>query len=195
MMARGLGLSMTDGVILGDVYPGGPAADAGLLAGDIVTHLDGKPMENGRQFEVNLYFKEIGGKVDIDYIRGLERREASVDVLERPDTTGILGELPNLERSLVAGLGILAVPLNEEIASRLPRLRATSGVIVAARAGALAGGSSPLRSGDIIYAVNGSRIETVGGLRAFVDATDSGDPLVLQVERQGRLQYVTTLRD
>jgi serine protease Do len=195
MMARGLGLPMAEGVILGDVYPGGPAAEAGLLAGDIVTHLDGKPMENGRQFEVNLYFKEIGGVVDIDFVRGIERRTATVKVIERPDSSGILGQLPNLERSLVAGLGILAVPLNEEIARRLPRLRATSGVIVAARAGALASGSSPLRSGDIIYAVNGARIETVGSLRAFVDATDSGDPLVLQVERQGRLQYVTTLRE
>ena len=195
MMARGLGLSMSEGVILGDVFPGGPAAVAGLLAGDIVTHLDGKLMENGRQFEVNLYFKEIGGTIDIDYIRGLEPRRTTVDVIERPDSTGILGELPNLERGLVAGLGIIAVPLNEEIARRLPRLRATAGVLVAARAGALAGGSSPLRTGDVIYSVNGSRIETVGGLRAFVDETSSGQPLILQVERQGRLQYVTTLRE
>ena len=59
-LADGLGLPQDWGVILADVYPAGPAATAGLRVGDIVLTLDGKPMENARQFEVNLYPRGVG---------------------------------------------------------------------------------------------------------------------------------------
>jgi S1-C subfamily serine protease len=41
------------GVVLADVIPGSPADVAGLRAGDIVLSPDGKPMDNGRQLQVN----------------------------------------------------------------------------------------------------------------------------------------------
>lgn len=195
LMASGLGLPVDSGVVLADVFPGGPAAEAGLLTGDVVTHLDGLPMENGRQFEVNLYFKDIGATVIVDYIRGGEGRQAQVKVVERPEYSRLLGELPSLDQGVVPGLGIVAVTLTEDIMPRLPRLRANAGVVVVAQAGGIVAGASPLRSGDVIYAVNGARIETISGLRAFVQATPAGEPLVLQIERQGRLQYLVTLRD
>ena len=49
VLATGLGLARDHGVVLADVLPGGPAAQAGLRPGDVVVALDGKPMENGRQ--------------------------------------------------------------------------------------------------------------------------------------------------
>ncbi len=63
------------------------------------------------------------------------------------------------------------------------------------QAGEIVAGASPLRSGEVIYAVNGASTETVNGLRVFVQATPAGKPLVLQVERHGRLQYLVTFRD
>src|SRR6185503_4631261 len=65
LMAEALGLPPEAAVILADVYPGGPAAKAGLQAGDIVTTLDGKPMENGRQFRINVYTRGIGEQVAV----------------------------------------------------------------------------------------------------------------------------------
>ena len=59
-LARGLGLYQMWGVVLADVYPGGPAATAGLQVGDVVLTLDGKTMENARQFQVNLYPRRVG---------------------------------------------------------------------------------------------------------------------------------------
>ena len=42
------------GVIVSDVIVGSPAEKAGLQSGDVILTLDGKAMENGRQFDVNL---------------------------------------------------------------------------------------------------------------------------------------------
>jgi serine protease Do len=194
LMARGLGLPVDEGVILSDVSPGSPAAEAGLLVGDIVTRLDGRLMENGRQLDVNLYFKEIGGTVNVGYLRDGEARETSVKVIERPETVSPLGELPDLQTNLISGLGIVAVTLTEDLARRLKGLRGESGVVVAALAGALGNAATPLRSGDVIYAVNGARVGSIESLRAFVDGTVAGQPLVLQVERQGRLIFMVMLK-
>ncbi len=54
-LAAGLRLTREWGVVLGDVYPNGPAAKAGLRINDVILSVDGKPMENGRQFDVSLY--------------------------------------------------------------------------------------------------------------------------------------------
>ena len=59
-MAHGQGLPQPWGVLLSDVYPRGPAAGMGLAVGDVVLTLDGKPMENARQFQVDLYPRRVG---------------------------------------------------------------------------------------------------------------------------------------
>jgi serine protease Do len=65
-LAAGLGLPRPWGVVIADVAPGGPAAEAGLRIGDLVLSMDGKPMENARQFDVNLYRRSVGVSVPLE---------------------------------------------------------------------------------------------------------------------------------
>ena len=64
-----------------------------------------------------------------------------------------------------------------------------SGVIVAARA-AYAAVETGLQSGDIIHALNRIDIISLDGLRQALDKLKTGDSVVLQIERQGRLMYL-----
>ena len=73
LLSEGLGLNRDWGVLLGDVYPGGPAAQMGLQIGDQVLTLDGKVMENGRQLDVNLYGRPVGQNVTLEVLRAGER--------------------------------------------------------------------------------------------------------------------------
>jgi S1-C subfamily serine protease len=43
-LARGLGLSVPQGAIVADLWPGGPAQRAGLKQGDVVLQIDGRPV-------------------------------------------------------------------------------------------------------------------------------------------------------
>lgn len=189
-LAEGLGLPRQWGVILGDVYPGGPADRAGLRVGDIVLGLDGKPMENGRQFDVNLYRTPIGEAVTLEILRGGEVLTVPVPVLERSDDIHRFAPMVSPEENLLPRLGILAVDLNPRIAEMIPGLRARRGVVVAARSPDATYGRVTLQPGDVILSLNGRPIDGLAAFRRAVDGLSTGSPVALQVERRGRLQYV-----
>lgn len=192
LLAEGLKLSRDAGVILSDVYPEGPAARAGAEVGDIVLRLDGKPMENGRQLQVNLYSRAVGDTVRLDVERRGTGLSLSVPVAERDDDPGRFIALARPEDHLVPRLGVLGLSMTPALASLLPDLRVASGVVVAGASGdAVPGSDGQLAPGDVVHAVNGTAVRTLAELRAAVDGLKAGDAIVLQVERDAELLYVT----
>jgi serine protease Do len=190
-LAQGLGLARDWGVLLADVLPEGPAARAGLLPNDIVLALDGKPMENGRQLQVNLYSRSVGHVVRLQIQRGARTLEVPVTVAERGDDTERFAALVRPEQHLISRLGILGLDVSQELSALLPDLRVTSGVVVAATTGAVPPGwEGELQPGDVIHGVNGAQVAGLAALRAAVDALRPGDALVLRVERDGLMLYV-----
>ena len=189
-IATGLRLIQDWGVVLGDVYPRSPAARAGLKIGDIIVSLDGKPMENGRQFDVNVYQRPIGRAVTLEVRRGVERLTVRVPVVEREDDPTRFADLVNPDRGLVAELGILALEINDNVRGRLPWLRQQAGIVAAARAADAPYVGSGLRPGDVIYAVNGVSVTTIAQLKTALRLLSRGDAVVLQVDRFGKLLFV-----
>ena len=190
-LAAGLNLPRADGVVLADVIPGSPAAGAGLRRGDLVTTLDGKPMENGRQLQVGLYRRFIGDFVVLEVQRGSQTMKVSVMMTERLDPFAGLSASTDPRRNVVPRLGILAVDLTRQIAETLPVLRVASGVVVASTdAGALNAREGGLLRGDVIYAVNRTSVASVMELRGALDGLKPGDAAVLHLERGGELRYI-----
>ena len=188
-LAAGLGLVFDRGVVLSDVTPAGPAEAAGLRPGDIVLALDGKPMENARQFDVNLYRRAPGDSVTLSLRRGEQAIEATVGVVARPEDADRFLSMVTPEKNLILRLGVLALELDEELRRAAGPLRGRDGVLVAARS---TGSDEPgeLRPGDVVYAVNGVSVISLSELRSAVGRPAAGEPIVLHVERGGRLIYV-----
>jgi serine protease Do len=188
-LAAGLGLVFDRGVVLSDVTPAGPAEAAGLRPGDIVLALDGKPMENARQFDVNLYRRVPGERVTLSVRRGPETLQPVVSVVARPEDADRFLSMVTPEKNLIPRLGVLALELDDELRRAAGPLRGKEGVLVAARSGASDGGDE-LRPGDVVYAVNGVSVLGLSELRSAVGRPAPGEPLVLHVERASRLIYV-----
>jgi S1-C subfamily serine protease len=93
-------------------------------------------------------------------------------------------------KDLVPKLGILGVQIDKDISAMVPSLRMASGVIVAARTAYGAMVDSGLETGDVIHALNGSTIISLDTLSTNIQQLKAGDPVVLQVERNGDLQYL-----
>jgi serine protease Do len=189
-LAAGLKLPREWGVILGDVYPNSPAAQAGLRIGDLILSVNGKPMENGRQFDVNLYRRPIGSTVSLDVARGLSRLTLKVPVVERQEQGDRFRAMVTPERNLVQRLGVLGLDITPDLAEAIPALRDPHGVVVA---GVAADAESPtgLLPGDVIYGVNGIRVQALTDLRAAIGQVSAGAAAVFQVGRQGQLRFVT----
>lgn len=195
-MAAALGLPRSRGVLLADVHPKGPADNAGLAIGDIVLAIDGKPMENARQFHVNLYQHHVPSTVTLQILRKGETSEKTVVVLDRRDDPERFASLVNERQHVVPRLGILAVDIDPKVAALFPlALRRQYGILVA-RLAALPGGPPPeFERGDVIYELNGQPVSTLPELRTMLGKIPAGSAVVLQVERQGRIRLVELTLD
>jgi serine protease Do len=189
-VASALRLSREWGVVLGDVLPNSPAAKAGLQINDVILSLDGKPMENGRQFDVNVYRKPIGRTVNLEVGRGLQRLTLKVPVVERRDEEDRFRDLVTPEQNLVPRLGVLGLDLTPELARSMAGLRNPHGVIVAIVA-ADAAKAAGLAPGDVIHGINGDVVRTLSDLRVALGEVPADSTVVLQVGRRGRLRLVT----
>jgi serine protease Do len=190
-LAAALGLARDSGVVLADVLPGGPADAAGLKIGDIVLSLNGKPMENARQFHVNLYRQGVSSIVTLQILRGANTLEKIVVVLTRSNCPERFASRVNERQHLVPRLSVLVLPIDASIAELLPGSpRRSYGILVARLALTTNGPSGELLPGDIIYEVNRQSVSTMRELRAVVDLQKDGETVVLQVERAGRIRYV-----
>jgi len=71
-------------VIVLEVEPDAPAHKAGVLIGDILTAVNGKPVMRLEDVHAHLSGEQIGKAVNAEFLRGGVRREASIVVGERP---------------------------------------------------------------------------------------------------------------
>lgn len=191
LLAAGLALPQDWGVLLGDVTPGGPAHTVGLRDGDLVLTLDGKVMENGRQFDVNIYQHAVGDAVIVEVLRNGQKMTFKVPVTNRPYDSSRLNEMVDPKKNLVPKLGILGLDLNEKILKYLPSLRKKAGVVVAYSSSYNPSAEGGLKSGDVIYSVNRYPVIDLVALKTKIEALNPGDPLVLQIERFGKLMYIS----
>jgi serine protease Do len=190
LMAEALGLTTEAGVILSDVAADGPAGKAGLQPGDLVLSLDGKRMENGRQFRINVYSRAVGEPVTLGIQRGDRRLTVRVPVVERSNDPGQLTELVTAENA-IRDLGVLGLDLTPRIAQLLPPLRRDTGVVV----GSVAAGTpysqqGRLEIGDVIYAISGRPVASVADLKSAMAALQPNAPAVLLIERDSTLLYL-----
>jgi S1-C subfamily serine protease len=82
---RRLGLERDSGLVILSVEPDGPAASAGLLVGDVIVKLGGRPLEDVDDLVEALAAQDaVGTTLNLDIVRGGERVQADVLVGERP---------------------------------------------------------------------------------------------------------------
>jgi serine protease Do len=189
-MAAGLSLPVKEGAILADVLPRSAAEAAGLQVGDILVAVDGRPVKEARDLMGTLYLFRRGEEATVEFLRSGQKMTLKVAVVEKPSSEDAVSELLSVESQLIRRLGILAAPLDASVNSLLPGLRKLKGVAVVGVASDYAALNPGLRSMDVIYSVNNEPVASVTDVIKILNTKKPGDPVVLQVERQGSLGYL-----
>jgi serine protease Do len=190
-MAAALGLAQDYGVVISDVLPDGPAEAAGVKPGDILVSVDGQPAENVPTVSYNFILRDSGEKVHLEILRRAEKLAFDVPVLEEKHDIDNVLALATPDENLVPEIGILGVEIDKRLAPLVPDLRHQYGIIVAARTNGAARDLA-LLPGDVIVEMNGTPTMTLDYLRTALKRLGPADSAVLQIEREGKLLYVTS---
>jgi serine protease Do len=189
-LAQALGMPDQTGVIVSDVYPDSSAEQAGLKNGDVITAADGIPVDNVAFLALSLYMRNVAGPAKLAIVRDGKTLDLNVPVYEPKYEPDRLSELADPTKDLIARLGIVGLTITPE-AEQLANVRIPSGVIVTSIVNDRLAVDSGLQEGDVIHTMNRAQITSVDNLRAEFGKLKPGEPAAMQVERDGKLIYVT----
>ena len=152
------------------VFPGSPAARAGVRDGDVIVSLDGTPIESQDSFETALASRGPGRPMKF-VLRGAGAdRTVTVQGQAPPPDLGV--------QTLRDQVGISVSPVRGGM-----RISVTDRSSAAARAG--------IESGDLLLALNGKRVSNVDDVNHVLQRDHSRTTLWMEVGR-GRYAYTLT---
>ena len=196
-IAEGMGLSTTQGALVAEVTPGGPAAKAGLANGDLVTGFDGKPITESRSLPRIVADTPIGKTVNIDVLR--KNRKASYHIQiakldEGPaDKPGPkLPPPPPKAKSRLSQLGLSLSLLDSPARAKFKLGAGVKGVVVTDVDPTSPAADKNLLPGDVIVEVQNQAVKSPDETEARLDADAKAGRKVelLLVNRGGDMRYI-----
>jgi Do/DeqQ family serine protease len=169
-IAKSLGMDRPEGVLVSDVYAGGPADQAGLKTGDVILSIDGQPVNDSSSMRYRIDLMTLGQTANVQGVRNgkpfaLKIKAQTPSASPARDERTIAGNNPFSGAKVVN----LSPAVAEEIG--VDPFDAPKGVMVysidSSRSYAAGIG---LRAGDIIKSVNGKVITTTADLEAATKA-------------------------
>ncbi|MGH6870552.1 MAG: Do family serine endopeptidase [Rhizomicrobium sp.] len=179
-IARAMGLARPAGVLLKGVYPGGPAAKAGLKTGDVIVSVDGVEVDDMQGLNYRIATHKPGDVVKVHIASGRQQRDAAVTLALPPET-------PPPQLSAIAGrnplTGAKVENLSPAVATDLQIDLMEHGVVVASVSGNSIAAEQGFQPGDIVKSVNGTAIGSVGDLKSAL--AKAGGRWDMVVDRNG----------
>ncbi|MFG0328426.1 MAG: Do family serine endopeptidase [Phycisphaerales bacterium] len=185
-LAKSFGFEGTNGVLIAEVSEGGPADEAGLQPGDVVTRFGGERVSKMDELRLRVAETKPGSEIEVVFHRDGEKMTKSVTIgeLETPDTPS-QEALPG-ERSL----GMEVRTLTPNAAGRMGLDESTRGVLVTRVEPYSAAARATLRAGDLVLKVQNDRVETVDAFRNALRDADLESGVRLTVLSGGSQRFV-----
>jgi len=176
-LAKAFGLDKPRGALIGEVEADGPAAKAGLQAGDLIVEVEGMPVARSEDLPRMVAAHPPSTKLTIKVLRSRVEKTFEVTLAELRDAQGDDGGAGAQDEAGPTGLGIQ--------------------VSDAPQGGAMVRGVMPngaadgqLTPGDVILEVNQHPIANASELIREVQKAPSGQPLLLKIRRGGSNRFV-----
>ena len=185
-MSEAMGLNVAGGAMITDV-PEGPARDAGLQTGDVITSFAGTEVEDTRGLVRRVAEAPAGETAQVVVMRDGDELTLDVTLGRRETAQNGASESPAAaEPSESDVLGMTVTVLTPEMAAELGAPRDATGLAITGIDPEGAAAEKGLAPGDIITDVNQQSVASVADLNARIDeAREAGRRSVLMLIRRG----------
>jgi Do/DeqQ family serine protease len=157
-LAKKLGVSFLDGAAIANVQPGSPAEKAGLRQGDVITAMNGRTVRNAAELRARLGLTPVGDRAELRIMRGGSTRTINTQIAAPQEVAGNGGQaVPQLP-----GMQVVEIERGSPL---YQRIRGGGLVVSAVEQGSRAF-QAGFRPGDIVYAVNRQRVQTLAEFQA-----------------------------
>jgi serine protease Do len=171
-------MKSANGAVVTQVEAGSPGAKGGLKVGDVITGLDGKPVNGAGDLQVEVGQKRPGTKIELEVMRDGK----SVEVPVTLEAMGARDADKNVEAKedgkprWGVGLGDITPDVREQIQAP----RDLSGAVVERVLPGSSADNAGLQPGDVIVSVNRKNVESASDVQKALSSVPKGqDALVL----------------
>jgi serine protease Do len=172
-LASAFNMPRPEGALVSSVEKGTPAANAGIVAGDVIVAVDGKPVAKAVDASRSIGEMKPGQTAKISLLREGQPKELSMVLAETPSDPVVAAAA--VQEAAPAKLGVMVRALTPEEQQKIGQ---ESGA--AARAG--------ITKGDIILAINNKPVTSATELKRLVES--AGERAAILIERDGARRYV-----
>ncbi len=180
-IAASLGIAVPNGVLLKSVYPGGPAAKAGLHTGDVLFSVDGLPTNDMQALNYRIATHKAGDVVKMHVHLGKQAADIQVTLALPPES-------PPRDLKTVGGrnplTGARVQNLSPAVATELQLPLLAKGVVIVSVSPGTPSGGYGFQPGDIVRGVNGVAITSVGQLLQTLSAANAWSLVIDRDDRR-----------
>jgi S1-C subfamily serine protease len=192
-MAKAFNMPNAHGVAISSVVPDSPAAKAGLSVNDVITAVNGTPVEDVNSFRLQVAGFAPGTTVHLKIDRSGQTLDLPVTLsefnLEAENKGESEGNLPSGgEKGALKGLSVQA--LTPDLRKQLQTPEGTQGVVITDIDPDSSASAVGLQQGDIIVQVNRKPVTAVSEFNSAVRAGASRESTLLLVKRGQGTQFV-----
>ena len=187
-LAASLGMKNSSGTLIDSVEPGKPAEKAGLKQGDVITSIDGQPVDSANALTNRVVALAPGTTITLDGIRDGRPIQFHVTLGSRPtqngEEEGASGVTGSSGSSTVLQ-GVQVDNLTPDIRQQLDLSAGTHGVVITSVDDSSAAADAGLQRGDVIQQVNHQAVNNKADFDRLIKESGNKQVLLL-VNRQGR---------
>jgi serine protease Do len=187
-MASALKMSDSNGVLIGDVTAKGPAAQAGIKPGDVITKINNQPVADASALRLQISQIDPGTTVPLTLVRNGSNMTVNAKLGELPNDRDKSAENSNDGDNLQ---GMQVEPLTPALRQQLHLNSDSTGVVISQLDPNSAAATSGLREGDVVEEINHKPINSVSDFEHAMQS--AGDqPTLLHINRDGTGLFIAS---
>jgi len=177
-LAKALRIDVREGALVATVIAKSPAEGAGLVAGDVITAVNGQKVRNAADLRNRIGLLPAGSEVQLDTIHNGKPRQVVARLIEAvPEKLEVPDKIPSL-----AGVTLGQIEPGSPLYGR-----AEGAIVLEVKPGSNAA-QAGLRAGDAIVGVNQEPVSSPEDVVRI--ASDTEGQLLLQIVRDGSALFI-----